>query len=288
MHVTFFAVQKDREQEIATALAAGINQFPEDTCRIVDPATFPAPDPETDVAVMVGVKGYSRAMLDGHRAAGKHTIYIDKGYLGRGKYYRMSVDAFQPLDYFQAIPHPNDRFQALGVRIAPMRRTGEHIILCGGSLKYALWHRMNGMNGADPMTTWALRSLGRLRKVSTRPVVYRPKPSWKDAVRIPEARYSLPPRSLRNELENAWALVTFGSNAAVEALLAGVPTIIVGDGIAKPLSSISEDGVEAPYIPTDDERYQWACDVAYCQFTIPEMRQGQAWAILREVIHAQG
>ena len=285
MNVTFFAgVTKEREHEIARMLGQGV-QSHGDTFELVDPAEYPAPNKETDVAVMVGVKGYSRKLFDDHLAVGKQVIYIDKGYLGhRGRYYRMSVNSFQPLSYFQSIPRLSDRLKTHNIKLQPMRKNGSHIMIAGGSVKYANWHGLNAMGGEDPMTVWARKRILRLRKHSRRPLVYRPKPSWKDAVLVSGARFSRPPRTITQELIDCWALITFGSNAAVDALIAGVPVVVLGDGVALPLAQTSEEKIEDLYIPTDNERQQWLQDLAYCQFNLTEMASGEAWGILKEQI----
>ena len=289
MHVTFFAAEKDREDMIARAFATGVRTHSHQ-CDIVRPAEYPAPNPETDVAVMIGVKGYSRKLFDDHLEAGKHVLYIDKGYLGnRGRYYRMSVNSFQPLRYFQQVARPADRLQTLGLTLQPMRTSGRHILVAGGSVKYSNWHRMHGgPNDEDPATAWAQQTIKRLSKASHRPIVYRPKPSWKDAVPIPGVEYSRPPRTIQEELRDCWCLVTYGSNAALDALIFGVPVLVLGDGIAQPLAKMSENSVEDPYLPTDEERWQLLADVAYCQFSVPEMASGLAWSILQEQLHADG
>jgi len=285
MHVTFFAVEKDREDKLAASFCEGVKRSRTDTCEVVRPASYPAPNPRTDVAVMIGVKGYSRRLLDNHLEAGKHTVYIDKGYLGgRSAYFRMSVNSFQPLAYFQKTPRPDDRLRALSVNMLPMRTQGSHIIIAGGSLKYAKWHGLHTGQSVDPMTEWARKSLKRVGKYTNRPLIYRPKPSWKEAVSLSGARFSRPPELLAHLLPDAWALVTFGSNAAVEALTAGVPVIVTGDGIARPLARTQEENIDDLFIPSDAVRRQWLADMAYCQFNVQEMESGLAWKILREQI----
>jgi len=131
------------------------------------------------------------------------------------------------------------------------------------------------------MGTEALKRVG---KYTNRPLIYRPKPSWKEAVSLSGARFSRPPELLAHLLPDAWALVTFGSNAAVEALTAGVPVIVTGDGIARPLARTQEENIDDLFIPSDAVRRQWLADMAYCQFNVQEMESGLAWKILREQI----
>ena len=77
-------------------------------------------------------------------------------------------------------------------------------------------------------------------------------------------------------------LVTFSSIAAVEAILHGKPAIVLGPSAAAPVCSTTVNDVEKPYIPTLDEVEEWAANLAYCQFSELEMRDGTAWRILND------
>jgi hypothetical protein len=77
-------------------------------------------------------------------------------------------------------------------------------------------------------------------------------------------------------------LVTFSSIAAGEALLLGKPAITLGPNAAAPVCSHSLTEIENPYCPSNDEREAWARNLAYCQFTEVEMRDGTAWRILND------
>lgn len=285
LNVVFFASPKDREMSIGTAFCQGVLSHG-DTCRLVHPADYEGPHGDTDVAVCIGVKGWSRLLMETHLAARKHLVYLDKGYLGdpkgpRSKYIRCSVDSFQPLEYLQTIPRPDDRLKQLGVQLQPWRKTGKEVIIAGGSLKYAMWHRLGSQNGMDPATTWATKTYGVLRKYTQRPIFYSPKPSWKEAVPIEGTTFVRPPIPIEEQLKTAWAVVSYGSNATVDAQIAGVPTFVLGDGIAKPMSLDDLTLIDTPFYPTDTQRWQFLADVAYCQFSISELESGIGWSILR-------
>lgn len=287
MNVLFYTSQKDREYAIAEAFQKGIIKHG-DSCKVLPTADIEGVDEWADVAAMIGVKGFSRLLMDTYLAAGKHVLYCDKGYLSgakgpRSKYCRVSVDSFQPLDYFQAFPRPDDRFKELKIDLKPTPH-GENIIVAGGSLKYAQWHNFNGRYGMDPMSTWAFDVINNVKEKTTRPIVYRPKPSWNDARELPGARFSRAPITIDEELANAHCLITFGSNSAVDAIIAGVPVIVVGDGIAQPLSRTNLKGVNDLYYPTEKERYQFLSNLAYVQFDLKEMERGVAWEIIKPQI----
>lgn len=285
MRVCFYRSSKPREGNLAEAFVAGLRAHGDDgVIRMLDGEVQVADDCE--VACMVGVK--SKALFDANWRAGVHTIIFDKGYSRhkapgpvRGwEYWRVSVDAHHPTVNLMKVDRPSDRFERLGFDIMPWRETGKHILLAGSSAKY---HEFYGLK--DP-TTYAKDIVRQLRAITERPIVYRPKPSWKDAVELTKTRFSALPETILDVLADAWVTVTHGSNACFESVVNGIPCIILGDGVAKPLSSTSLSDIEAPRLATDEERYAWACNLAYQQFTLPEFFSGEAWATIKGQIYA--
>ncbi len=137
----------------------------------------------------------------------------------------------------------------------------------------------------DP-TAYARGIVRELRQSTERPLVYRPKPSWSDAVPIIKTTYSGPEEHIGRALTGAWVTVTHGSNACFESVLAGIPCIILGDAVAKPISSTSLGDIENPRLASDAERLAWANNLAYFQWTAAEFLSGQAWEFIRQEIHA--
>lgn len=244
-------------------------------------------DKPTLAGILFGIQDRTPECMRDHRMLQVPFVYIDKGYVrqrdvvGDAKFlaqYRVSYNSFQPLDYFQKIPRSKDRWKKLRVKVYPRRTVGENILIAGSSLRYADFHGFKaGNDGSDPATNWAMKLVRRLRAVSDRPIVYRPKPTWKEAVPIKNTIFSGPDKTIEEELHKAHVLVTFGSNASIDALRLGVPVLCVGDSIAKPLSSTLPEEVDTPFWPDDDVRQQFFCDIAYCQYTLDEFRDGTAW-----------
>lgn len=285
MRICFFASDKVRERLLADAFAHGVIEHG-DEC-VVRPLTGEVQvASDCDVASMVGVK--SRELYRANHKAGVHTILLDKGY-SRGKahgpvrgweYWRVSVDSHHPTNRLMKVERPTDRLERLDIDLKPWRETGEHILIAGSSAKY---HEFYGLKNP---TTFARDVVRELRDLTDRPIVYRPKPSWHGAVEIKKARFSRPPETIADALSGAWATVTHGSNACFESILAGVPCIILGDAVAKPLSSTSLSEIESPRLASEDERYRWLADLSYQQWTLGEVYSGEAWATIRGQIYA--
>jgi hypothetical protein len=124
---------------------------------------------------------------------------------------------------------------------------------------------------------WERRTITALRRVTSRPILYRPKPSWADGRPIDGALFSPPTDSIETALAGAHALVTHYSNAGLDALWAGVP-VVADDGLASVMSTPLEE-IEEPRRPPDRE--QLRADISYTQFSRADIVSG---AMLRQFL----
>lgn len=288
MKFVFYASDKPREHMLAAALGAGLKNLKHDfeLRRSADygedlegnDLLWPGPSADTDVAVFFGVKGKSRRILEDHRAMGKNTIMLDKGYSrskgegGHTEYSRSIINAPDPSGYMMNKEYSDDRFSRLGILIQSRRKTSRdsHILFCGSTSKY---HDFCGIGNPEE---YAAHTFNKIRKVSQRHFVYRPKPSAKAAPALPGASYSWGSTSMADALRGCHVVVTHGSSAAMDAVLSGVPALVLGKSIASPVSESDLSKIETPFYPGGDLLHQWANAMAYCQWTNNEMRSGEA------------
>jgi len=296
LRVAFYALTGHRfDKGISGAFASGVLACGDDYIQPRLEEYTGTPDPNVDVAVFLGVKNNTRDVFRSYLAAGKAAVIWDKGYTRiRGGplktlYWRVSVNAFQPHHYLFNTPHDSERWERLGLKIKPMkpeRKTGQgRILYCGGSQKYCDWH---DLGDATKYAEWVLR---KARKYTTRPLAYRPKPGWEEATPIPGVTYATGLfGTFGKELPGTYQVVVFGSNAAFEALINGVPATVLGDGIARSLANTSLRDLERPRLPSQDEVYKLASAAAYCQWTMEEMASGVAWEHVRTTVlqHKEG
>lgn len=286
MNVIFWVSDKDFDKRISELLGRGITKNRKDKFKVMDRKKYIGPVKGTDVAIVLGVKNNSKDILNDHLLANKNVIFIDKGYVRLRspdpmltvEYYRFSVNGFQPIHYFQSRKRSDNRWREFNIDLQPMEKDGEHIVFAGSSAKYSRFFNLPGP------TEYATEIFKSIREHSLREVVYRPKPSWKDAVPINGTVFSSNRSKLYKELEGAYVLVTHGSNACFDAMIKGIPTFVLGDGITKSISKHSIEDINNPYYPSDDERYQLCCDLSYCQWRPKEMATGEAWRHLRKTI----
>lgn len=236
-----------------------------------------------DCVVFYGLEGNCRQILADHSKAGT-AVYVDLGYWGRREggrwagFHKIVMNGRHPTSYFRSVKHPHDRIGRFHVGPKPWRENGSHILLAGMGDKGA-W-----AEGYRP-EEWERWAIAELRKYTDRPIVYRPKPSWKTAKPIAGTLYSPRDRDVQQDLADCWAVVTHHSNVAVDAIVAGVPAFCWA-GVAEPLSLQDLSQIERPYCPgrgagEENDRAQWMADIAYTQWSIAEMRQGLPWRHLK-------
>jgi hypothetical protein len=227
-------------------------------------------EPRGDLCVAYGWLP-NHETLTAYLKAGKQYLHVDLGYWERkrkqgdyGGNHKVSLNARHPVAYFRR-QRPATRVDG-APDVLLWRRDGRHIVVAGLSAKGA---RSIGR----PPLDWELSIMRALRRVTDRPIVYRPKPSWRDAGPIHGAGYSPPHESIHDALKGAWALVTNYSNAAIDALAAGIP-VYAEDGVAKALSVPSLADIENPRELSIRERKQFLADVGFCHWTKAEISDG--------------
>jgi hypothetical protein len=221
----------------------------------------------------------NRDTLSAYRATGAQFLHVDLGYWERkraqgdyGGNHKVVLNARHPVAYF--------RRQRAATRVdgAPevgsWRRDGRHILVAGLSAKGAI------SIGRNPLS-WEHDIIRRLKQITKRPIVYRPKPSWRDARPIEGTIWSPPEQTIDEALRGAWALVTMYSNAAIDALAAGIP-VFAEDGVAKAMSMPSLADIEKPPQFSIKERKQFLADVGFCHWTKAEIADG---TMFRQFLH---
>lgn len=198
-----------------------------------------------------------KPLLDAAIAQRREWWYADNGYFGAGHYggyYRVTKNAFQHSG--QGDAH-RARFEQHRIPVLKWQTQGRHILLCPPG-------KLHGELFDYDAAGWASETLAALLATSNRPVRVRTKPS-KNGGSVP----------LSEDLKNCHALVTRASNAAVEAVLQGVPVFCTHPCAAYRMGNPNVREIESPRYP--DDREQWAANLAANQWTLNEMRDGSCW-----------
>ena len=198
--------------------------------------------------------------------------YMDSGYLGNYKspinpngwkwFHRIVKNDLQHRDI---IDRPSDRWEKLKYKIPTWKKTGRNILVVMPSEKPAKFYDIE-------MTSWREEVIDQIKKYTDRPIVVREKADR--PTRIVKTIYE--------ELDDAFAVVTLQSIAATEAILYGVPAFTLAPNAAEKLTLNDLSKIEKPFYPDDDLKYKWACNLAYGQFHIQELADGTAYKILKK------
>jgi hypothetical protein len=231
--------------------------------------------PSHQIAVFYGYTPTLRRVMADYIRGGGKAVYIDLGYWNRideRGHHKIAVNARHPTDYFMRRPMDDKRVRSLGLGLLPWRRPGGHILIAGMGAKAA---EAEGKR----VEQWEREAITELAKVTPKRLIYRPKPSWTGAKPIAGAEYSPKEQSLNALLTNCHAVVTHHSNAAVEAIAAGIPAFC-WKGVAAPLSLQDLSRIDEPFYP--ENRSEWLNAISYCQWSVAEMHQGLPWRHLKD------
>jgi hypothetical protein len=196
-------------------------------------------------------------LLQEAMADGREWFYCDHGYFKSGHfagYYRVTRNAWQHDGRGLAEP---GRWASLGLRIKPWQRGGRSVLVCPPGEVYAALHGFTSVG-------WLEETTAQLKAATDRPVIVRTKPGKQNH-----------PGPLEHALRDCHAIVVHSSNAAVDALLAGVPVFCTAPCAAQTMGHTDPALIETPLYPDDRER--WARVLAANQWTLDEMRDGACW-----------
>jgi hypothetical protein len=204
-------------------------------------------------------------------AAGKRVLVMEHGYIGdRKTWTSLGWNGLNGRAQF-APARDTDRFWKYhGDLMRPWNPAGDYTLLIG---------QVDGDSslGGMPFQPWAVRMAHRAEKEFGLPVKFRPHPvAIEFGQNYPAGCAETLRGTLADAMSGAAVVVTFNSNAAVESVLAGKPTITMDAGsVAWPVSA------HGWTISAEPDRATWAADLAWRQFTIEEIRNGSAWEHIR-------
>ena len=203
--------------------------------------------------------------------------FIDTGYFGNQTstynpmgwklYHRIVKNNLQHGN--EIILRPDDRLKKLDLHFHSFKKGGRNILIAKPDEKPMKFY------GLD-LDQWLENTVAEIKKYTDRPIVIRE--------RVKSRTERVVNRSLKEALgDDVFALVTFNSNAATEAIMYGYPAFTLAPThAASPVTLNDLSQIETPYYPDKDKVYQWASHLAYCQFHVNELKDGSAWRIINE------
>jgi hypothetical protein len=226
------------------------------------------------------VRGISAGNFIKHaEQSGRDYYFMETGYLGnyrginnetgRKVYHRIEKNAMQQRRFLDV---PDDRWQALckfnpDLNYKGWRKPGKNILLIMNTEKPFDFY------GVD-REQWIKSTIDTIRAHTDRPIIIREKAGRSERTTTDNIYEALS--------NNVWALVTFNSIAAIEAIQHGVPAFALAPTAAAPVACADLSLIEAPLKLDRDIIYKWLSSVAYGQFSVEEILTGQAWHMVQE------
>jgi hypothetical protein len=171
-----------------------------------------------------------------------------------GGSYRWHVGSFQ-MQAVRAVP--DDRWRRLKAarEVRPWQKGGGQIVIAAPTRTYCRFHNAE---------SWIADTIDALARVTDRQIVIRDKEQYIK-------------RPIQRDLADAHALVTHGSNAAVEAAILGCPVFVHPSSAARLVGLTDLTKIESPVYP---DREPWLRSLAYSQFDERELVDGTLWRLM--------
>jgi len=209
-----------------------------------------------DLLVTWNRHGWDDEVASRYESAGARVLVAENGYFGQDRSGRQL--------YALARNHHNgagtwtegkgDRWTPLGVELKPWRTDGRHILV--------LPQRGIGPRGVAMPRAWIVDIVRRLEGATDRPV----------RVRMHPGKEKVP---LEPDFENCWAAVTWGSTAALKAIVAGIPVFYEFDRwIGSRAARFGVTNIEDPFL---GDRLPMLRRLAWAQWTLAEIESGEAF-----------
>ena len=172
-----------------------------------------------------------------------------------------------------------------GIKLQDYQKKGRNIVLC--------LQRNGGWSmGTYDIQDWVIDTVRKIRKYSDRPIIVRPHPGDKKAVRYLSHRYNriknLPNvklsdfgRPLEADLHKAWAVVNHNSSSIVGPIIQGYHAFIT-DPNKSQCAEVSNDHFKNIETPNEFDREQWLERISMFHWNFAELQNGSCWAHMRD------
>jgi hypothetical protein len=225
------------------------------------------------------LRGISSGKIANHvRNKGDDYYFIETGYLGnyrclnnrtgRKIYHRIVKNAMQHNCIYDV---PNDRWNDLinfnpDLEYKGWKKSGSKILLVLSTEKPFQYY-------GEDKDDWIKNVIATLKQHTDREIIIREKASRGE--RTNDTIYE----ALDDDI---YALVTYNSIAAVEAIQHGIPAFALAPTAADPVGNKDLTQIENPNRPDEELVQRWLHSIAYSQFSLDEIITGTAWKMVLE------
>lgn len=209
------------------------------------------------------------------RAAGKPVVVLEVGNIRRGTTWKVGLNGINRDAYFGPAGNSDARARQLRLHLADWKTNEDGpIIICAQHSYSEQWHSM------PSVSNWVIKTVDTIRQHTDRRIVIRPHPrcplpliefEFKNVVRQQPLKVPGTYDDFDFKYSNAWAVINWSSNPAVEAVRNGIPVFVGPSSLAYDVGNHSLETINNPLRP---ERQQWLNDLAHTEWTVDEIRQG--------------
>jgi hypothetical protein len=259
-----------------------------------------------DVAVMLGSWKPERSNI--HHIVrtsivenAKSFICIETPLLGRqvnkdNDYFRVGINGFLNRDaiFGDNVDRPADRLNKIGIKYSGWKTNNGNKIVVALQLAGDASLRHNDIN------EWCWDTVNTLRQYTQRPIEVRTHPAmsekgWGNHEEL-FRRFlfeAIPNVSFVNgrdipwttQIKDAYCVVAYSSGLSIDAIIAGIPVIACDEGnFAWNVAERKLENIENLKLQPNENVQQWLQNLAYCQWSIAEMKSGECWSHLSNSI----
>lgn len=218
------------------------------------------------------VRGLSRkSIIDRCISDGRDYYVMDTGYFANysnmiKRWHRIVKNGVQHRDI---VYRDSDRWDRLVTEFPLLKwrgwKQGSRILLVVPSDKPCKFY------GID-RDRWIADTLSEISRYTDREVVIRLKPERVDRIKT---------FTIYDQFDqDIFAVVTYNSIAAVEAVAYGIPAFTLAPTAADPVCFKDLSKLETPYYPDKESIFKWCCHLAYGQYHTSELANGTAYSML--------
>lgn len=233
-----------------------------------------------DVAVIWSVlwngrMAQNKTVWEQNRLHNRPVIVLEVGALNRGTMWKVGLNGINRDAYFAPKKNNNERANMLGLKLKPWTYNEDGpIVICLQHNKSQQWATM------PPHDKWLDTTLSTIRKRTDRLIIIRPHPRcpiplFSDKYKNVDVQYPVKNNTTYDDYEfdmsDAYAVVSWSSNPAIQAILQGVPVFVGPSSLAYDVAQHSVKEINNPIRP---DRTQWLNDLAHVEYSTHEIAAG--------------
>ncbi len=257
---------RKRTEKIVEAWAKGTNG------QLINPITNNNPIPEDDYFFFGILRGSGDMMKRANSYYFADHAYFKAGHDNHPAWYRITKNGHVNSELKDV---PKHRYEKNFFRpLKPWRKTGSKIVVCPPTGAIEWYFDSAG---------WLEASIKTLKQHTDREIVVRDKPmnpqvSKKNGITtLSGFNKNKDQKPLAEDLSDAWAVITFNSSVAIDAVCQGIPVFCGRECSAY---QVAEQNLARIETPRHADREPWLWHLAYSQFTLDEMSSGFAYDVI--------